>query len=36
MISHSAIYWGEVVHERVRPKRHRLNYKVFSLLIDLD
>lgn len=32
----SAIYRGEVVHERVRPKRHRLRYKVFSLLLDLD
>jgi len=32
----SAIYRGEVVHERVRPKCHRLRYKVFSLLLDLD
>lgn len=32
----SAIYTGTVVHERFRPKRHRLQYRVFSLLIDLD
>ncbi len=32
----SAIYKGAVVHERLRPKRHRLKYNVFSLLLDLD
>lgn len=32
----SAIYRGTVVHERLRPKRHRLRYRVFSLLLDLD
>lgn len=32
----SAIYRGEVVHERLRPKRHRLRHGVFSLLLDLD
>ena len=32
----SAIYRGTVVHERRRPKRHRLRYRVFSLLLDLD
>lgn len=32
----SAIYPGRVVHQRQRPKRHRLSYRVFSLLIDLD
>lgn len=31
-----ALYLGEVVHRRVRPKRHVLRYKVFSLLLDLD
>ena len=36
MTLHSAIYRGRVVHERVRPKRHRLRYDVFSLLLDLD
>jgi uncharacterized protein len=30
------IYQGTVVHERLRPKRHRLQYRVFSLLIDVD
>lgn len=33
---YSAIYRGNVVHERLRPKRHRLRYSVFYLLLDLD
>jgi len=32
----SALYTGTVVHARLRPKRHRLRYRVFSLLLDLD
>jgi uncharacterized protein len=32
----SALYEGPVVHARVRPKRHRLRYDVFSMLIDLE
>jgi DUF1365 family protein len=32
----SAIYAGSVVHERVRPKRHRLRYRAFWMLLDLD
>jgi len=32
----AAVYCGEVVHERLRPKHHKLRYRVFSLLIDLD
>ena len=32
----SAIYVGTVQHERLRPRRHKLTYRVFSLLIDLD
>lgn len=32
----SGLYDGLVVHERLRPRRHRLRYRVFSLLIDLD
>jgi len=32
----SAIYAGKVVHARFRPKRHKLTYRVFSLLLDLD
>ncbi|WP_416898947.1 MAG: DUF1365 domain-containing protein [Minwuia sp.] len=31
-----AIYEGRVVHVRHRPKRHRLDYRVFSLLLDID
>ncbi len=36
MTLQSSIYRGPVVHERLRPKRHRLRYRVFSLLLDLD
>jgi uncharacterized protein len=36
MIVNSSIYRGAVIHERKRPQHHRLNYKVFSLLLDLD
>ena len=32
----SALYAGVVVHARLRPRRHRLRYRVFSLLLDLD
>lgn len=32
----SAIYAGVVMHQRLRPRRHRLNYRVFCVLIDLD
>ena len=32
----SAIYRGDVIHRRHRPKTHRLHYRVFSLLVDLD
>ncbi|WP_193336214.1 DUF1365 domain-containing protein [Devosia beringensis] len=31
-----AIYAGDVVHKRARPKRHALRYRVFSMLVDLD
>lgn len=30
-----AIYVGDVVHKRARPKRHALRYRVFSMLVDL-
>lgn len=30
-----AIYVGDVVHKRARPKRHCLRYRVFSMLVDL-
>jgi uncharacterized protein len=32
----SAIYAGAVKHRRLRPKGHRLGYRVFSFLIDID
>lgn len=35
-MTRSAIYAGDVVHARTRPRQHRLHYRVFALLIDLD
>jgi DUF1365 family protein len=32
----STLYAGPVTHQRLRPMRHRLRYRVFSLLLDLD
>ncbi|NWG91134.1 MAG: DUF1365 domain-containing protein [Parvularculaceae bacterium] len=32
----ASIYHGVVTHRRLRPVRHRLAYRVFSMLIDLD
>lgn len=32
----SALYRGTVLHRRLRPKPHRLSYRVFWLLLDLD
>jgi DUF1365 family protein len=32
----SCIYNGTVKHQRFKPIKHSLNYKTFSLLIDLD
>jgi DUF1365 family protein len=32
----SALYAGEVTHLRLRPRRHRLRYRIFYLLLDLD
>ncbi len=32
----NAIYRGDVVHRRLRPRPHGLKYRVFSLLLDLD
>jgi hypothetical protein len=32
----SALYEGVVTHHRLRPKQHKLNYRVFSFLLDLD
>lgn len=36
MIGSAAIYEGQVVHKRLRPRRHALSYRVFSLLLDVD
>lgn len=32
----SGLYPGIVTHTRVKPRRHRLRYRIFMLLIDLD
>jgi DUF1365 family protein len=35
-MSASALYDGAVVHQRLAPRRHRLRYRLFQLLVDLD
>ena len=32
----SALFPGHVTHARLRPKEHKLAYKIYSLLLDLD
>jgi DUF1365 family protein len=32
----AALYFGKVMHARLKPTGHRFNYRVMSLLIDLD
>jgi uncharacterized protein len=32
----AALYFGDVMHARLKPIGHRFNYRVMSLLIDLD
>lgn len=32
----AALYFGDVMHARLKPFGHRFNYRVMSLLIDLD
>lgn len=32
----SALYVGRVMHQRLRPRRHRHAYRVYELLLDLD
>lgn len=34
--SHSALYAGMVMHQRLRPLRHSLRYRMFCLVLDLD
>ncbi|MEM9279725.1 MAG: DUF1365 domain-containing protein [Pseudomonadota bacterium] len=36
MLPNGSIFRGEVVHKRMRPVEHRLRYRVFSLLMDVD
>lgn len=36
MTQGSALYTGSVIHRRLRPKAHRLRYRLFWLLLDLD
>lgn len=36
MTDASALYVGHVLHRRSRPRVHRLRYRIFSLLLDLD
>jgi uncharacterized protein len=35
-MSGSGLYFGIVTHQRLRPVRHELHYRVFSLFVDLD
>ena len=32
----SKLYEGRVFHQRFRPRKHRLSYRVFSMMVDLD
>lgn len=32
----ASLYWCRVMHERMLPFRHRFDYRVFSLLLDID
>lgn len=34
--SAASLYFGKVTHARLKPKIHRFNYTIFSLVIDLD
>jgi DUF1365 family protein len=35
-VTHSAIYPGTVFHQRFRPRAHKLHYRIFQCLFDLD
>ena len=32
----AALYFGDVMHARLKPVGHRFSYRVMSVLIDLD
>ena len=32
----SALYPGHVTHARLKPREHKLAYRIYSLLLDLD
>ncbi|MGI9280694.1 MAG: DUF1365 domain-containing protein [Endozoicomonas sp.] len=32
----SAVYWGQLMHNRIQPRKHRFSYRVASWFIDLD
>jgi len=34
--TNSALYVGRVIHHRLRPRRHRLAYRAYWMLLDLD
>lgn len=36
MVPSAALYTGRVVHKRMRPVAHELDYRVFSLFLDID
>lgn len=35
-VPRSCLYFGHVIHRRLRPRVHHLRYRVFSLYVDLD
>jgi DUF1365 family protein len=35
-VSSHALYLGRVMHLRLRPRRYRFDYRVYSLLVDVD
>lgn len=36
MTTNSALYVGRVTHDRLRPRHHRLSYRSYWMLLDLD
>jgi len=32
----ASLYFGNVMHARLKPRLHRFNYRIFSLVIDID